>query len=165
MYVNLFLQNLCDELKVANDLNVRIFKVQKRFWNNETKIINYHIEESTNAISSQNSLIFRHIKRTGGNLIEGVVGLCYNNKQFTVDYNALNAHMYTLTVEQKLTVGRVTFCCATPILRKNKIRYIVSLDSRTIKVKLNKTMTKARVDSAIEKNLEKISTTFDEFIL
>lgn len=165
LHIRLILEKLCEELKIRNDINVRVFKVQKRWFSDETQIVHFNVDSVTNALSSKNSLIFKHVKNNSGNVVEGVVGMCYDHKSFAADYNALNSHRYVLTDEQKITVGKVIFCCAAPILRNNKIKYIIALDSKTIKIKINNTSPQVRVDDILENYLERISTTFDEFIL
>lgn len=162
--LNLIKRKLCSELNVSDDLKIRVFKVRKFWFSNTTQIINFGIPGVTDKILGKNVLKFKHVKQKGENIIQGVVGLCIEHSKFGVDYNTRNTHLYTLTEEQKAMIGNVIFCCAAPIFKSGKIKYIISLDSNNIKID-EKTYDKDVTENIIKTNLKTICSTFDEFIL
>jgi hypothetical protein len=162
--LNLIKDKLSKELNVTNDLKIRTFKVKKYWLSNTTHIENFHISGVTDRILGKNTLKFKHIKNNDGNTIEGVVGLCIEHNKVGVDYNAKNTHLYTLNEEQKSIIGEVIFCCAAPIFKNSKIKYIVSIDSNNIKID-EENYKKEETEKIIISNLKTLCSTFDEFIL
>lgn len=162
--LNLIKAKLCDDLNVENDLKIRVFKVKKRWFSSKTRIVNFVIPGITDKILGKNVLTFQHVKIESGNVIQGVVGLCIEHKKVGVDYNAKNTHLYSLTDEQKALIGDVIFCCAAPIFKNNKIKYIISLDSNCIKIN-ETTYDRNATEDIIISSLKRFCATFDEFVL
>lgn len=162
--LNLIKQKLCSELSVSDDLKIRAFKVRKFWFSDTTQIINFVIPGVTDKILGKNTLKFKHIKQKKDNIIQGVVGLCIEHSKVGVDYNTRNTHLYTLTEEQKAMIGNVIFCCAAPIFKSGKVKYIISLDSNNIKID-EQTYDKNATETIIINNLKTFCSTFDEFIL
>jgi hypothetical protein len=149
--------------KVAEDLglkpgelSIRVFKVEKSILSQTIKLVHLYLEEITNKLNGKNDLVFEVSKDT----IQGVIGKTYSEESYIVDYNISNLeNSYDLTSEQKNRVGDVKFCCAAPIFKYNKIKYVISLDSEE---KIYKSKVKT---AGLKKNLVYLCQLFDEFIL
>ncbi|WP_028284023.1 hypothetical protein [Olleya marilimosa] len=139
-----------------SDLNIRVFRVKKNIFNGRVRLTDKHFNNITDKIEGKGKLPFVIHKDN----IQGVVGRAYSEKSYFVDYNIRNDYnSYSLTDEHLSRIGDVKFCCATPIFNRNKIKYIISLDSieRVYKSKAKTTY--------LRKNLVYLSKLFDDFIL
>lgn len=137
-------------------LSIRVFKVETVIFSKKAKLVHYYLDEITTKINGKSVLSFEVNKDS----VQGVVGKCYYEKTYFVDYNITNENnSYDLTSEQISRVGDVQFCCAAPIFKNNRIKYVISLDScETIHKSKAKT-------EGLRKNLIYLCQLFDEFIL
>lgn len=156
--VKVILEQVSRDLEFKSDgLHIRVFKAKKSFFSKKVKLINYNIEDITNNINGKKNLVFE----VENNLVQGVVGRAYVEKSFFVDYNISNdGNSYQLTSEQINRIGAVQFCCAAPIVfDKEKIKYIISIDSNELILK------SAAKTALLKRNLVYLCQLFDEFIL
>ncbi|SDU12845.1 hypothetical protein SAMN04487762_1967 [Polaribacter sp. Hel1_33_78] len=156
--VNVILAQISSDLKFrSGTLYIRVFKAKKSFFSNKVKLFNYNIENITNDVNGKKNLVFE----VDSAVVQGVVGRAYVEKSFFVDYNISNEdNSYQLTPELLNRIGDVQFCCAAPIVfDKEKIKYIVSIDS-------NELIHKSATNTALlKRNLVYLCQLFDEFIL
>lgn len=156
--VNVILEQICRDLDVRTDsISLRVFKVTKPFFSKTVKLNSYYIDNITTIINGKKDLVFE----VNNDEVQGVVGRTYVEKSFFVDYNITNDdNSYQLTSELKNRIGDVQFCCAAPIVfDKEKIKYIISLDSNEL---IHKSAPKTAL---LKRNLVYLSQLFDEFIL
>lgn len=138
------------------ELSIRVFKVKKNIFSKTVKLVHYYLDEITTKLNGKSVLSFEVNKDS----VQGVVGKCYSEKTYFVDYNITNENnSYDLTSEQINRVGDVQFCCAAPIFKNNKIKYVISLDSY---VGIHKSRAKTE---GLKRNLVYLCQLFDEFIL
>lgn len=138
------------------ELSIRVFKVDKSFFSKTIKLVHVYLEEITTKLNGKNDLIFEVSSET----VQGVIGKTYSEESYIVDYNITNLeNSYDLTSEQINRVGDVKFCCAAPIFKNKKIKYVISLDSY-------EKIYKSKVKTAyLKRNLVYLCQLFDEFIL
>lgn len=139
----------------SNQLCIRVFRVKKKWFSKEVLLLHKDLEGITHRINGDTILEFKVTKDS----IQGVVGKTYVEESYVVDYNITNLNSYELTTEQVSRIGDVKFCCAAPIFKSNKIKYLISLDSNERVFK-----SKAKTD-CLKKNLVYLCQLFDEFIL
>lgn len=156
--VNVILEQICRDLDVRTDsISLRVFKVTKPLFSKTVKLNSHYIDNITTIINGKKNLVFE-VKNDD---VQGVVGRTYVEKSFFVDFNISNDdNSYQLTSELKNRIGDVQFCCAAPIVfDKEKIKYIISLDSNEL---IHKSAPKTAL---LKRNLVYLSQLFDEFIL
>ena len=156
--VNVILEQICRDLDVRTDsISLRVFKVTKPIFSKTVKLNSHYIDNITTIINGKKNLVFE----VKNDEVQGVVGRTYVEKSFFVDYNITNDdNSYQLTPELKSRIGDVQFCCAAPIVfDKEKIKYIISLDSDEL---IHKSAPKTAL---LKRNLVYLSQLFDEFIL